>query len=264
MEKTNKLSEITDEIAVRIHNGEPGLMHDLWNAVERYVSWIANKYAKAYVAGGLVHSEKEAYDDIYNGCGYPAMCDAVKHFDPERGSFITLFTYWMRKEMRAFYGVRSRLPDAALRAQSLNVLVGDEDERELMDMIEDPSDYYEMIENRILRNEARNLIDAALREIDKDEAFVVRSRYLDGVPMSRLHETLDCSRAYVQSLERKAFASIRKGRYRDKLFEILHPGIESYFGYRGTSFHAYQNTGERATERAALDVIRIKDNYRGK
>lgn len=261
LEKTNKLITITDEIADRIYNGEPGLMHDLWNAVERYVSWIANKYSKEYAANGLASSAEEAYDDIYNGCGYPAMCDAVKQFDPKRGDFISLFTFFIRKEMRSFYGVRSMKRDPALDAKSLNVKVGEDGDLEQLDFIVDTNDYYEEVENRILQTEARRLIDAALGEINDKQAYVVRGLYLDGIPTTELSESLSCARSYVYALKKQAFASIKKGKYKDKLFEILHPGAESMYGFRGTSLQAYRDTGERATERAALELIQLKEKY---
>ena len=263
MEKTNHLSIAAEAIASRIYAGETDLMHDLWSAVERFVAWIATRYATIYTSSGLAFSEQEAFDDIYNGCGYPALCAAVEKYDPERGGFITLFLFCLRHEMRSFYGVRSQKADPILTAQSLNVKTNDDDDdRELLDFIEDDHDYFDDVERGVLQTQTRRLIDAALRELDEQQAFVIRGRYFDGITVKQLSETLDCKRSNVLTIERKAFTAIRSSRYKQPLYEALHPDIVTALSYRYTSIGAYLDTGERSTERAALEIIRLKDGKR--
>lgn len=249
-----------EELVSRIQNGEEDLMHDLWNKVEWFVSKTARKYALLYVRSSLASTEKEAYEDIYNGCGYPALCAAVRNFDPERSSFLNYLSFFLRREIRAFYGISGDKRDASFNATSLNI-VNPVYEQELINLLVDETDYSDEVESSILREELRGLLDAAISELTEKESEVIRRRYYNEETLESIAESLGVTKARVWNIENKAFRKIKSGHHSQQLYEHLYPGIEYYFGLKRTSLRAYSQTQERATEYAALRILELKDKY---
>ena len=78
-----------EELAIRVKNGDADATLLLWNAVERFIIVMAEKYSFA--------NEKAAETEDLINSGYFAVCKAAKAFEPERGTtFLTLLGYYLK------------------------------------------------------------------------------------------------------------------------------------------------------------------------
>lgn len=249
-----------EELAILIQQGETERLHDLWSQVERLGRYWANQYARTLVVSGMAYDERDAFDDLFNGCCYPAMCEAVNLYDQDKGNFVQLLSYCFKKEAAKLYGIKTTKRDAALFATSLNQPLGDgSEDLELEDLIPDPADPYEDPEHRIYLEQLHETMEAALNNLNEAQADVLRKRYHGGYSQKQIGESIGVTPQYIFNLERKAYRMIRCGKYANQLRAFLYPADYYSEGLRGSSVSAFQHTGSSATERAALRVIEKKE-----
>ena len=248
-----------EELVVRIQNGEEELMHDLWNEVEGFVRWTAKRFAPQYVQRAFASSKDEAFEDIFNGCGYPALVAAIRKYDRERGQFTTILYECIRNEIRAFYGIRGTKRDAILAAISLNEIMPGSDDQEFIDLLLDDADGIEETEDSILREQRRKMLDAVIDSLPETEAAVIWKKYYERETIHEIAEDMGCTGQSIYYIERRALRRIRNGKFRRQLWDYLYPGVEYSLGLKRTSFRTYKQTGERATEEAALSIIALKE-----
>ena len=80
-----------EQLVIRVKGGDntAGNMLELWEQNKRFISAIARKYS---AGAELEDLEQE---------GYIALCEAVQHYDPDRGmSFISYAAFWIKRRMR--------------------------------------------------------------------------------------------------------------------------------------------------------------------
>lgn len=191
------------------------------------------------------------------------MCEAVKLFDPDRGSFITIFSYCFKDEVAGMYGYKTSKRDAIMAAKSLNQPLGDgAEDLELEDMVPDPNDHYEDAERLMMLEQLHDTLDAALDELPSFSGEVLRQRYYIGMTQTEIAERTGKRHSYISEVEHKAYRQIKRGRYAPQLYQLLYPGEEYRArGLRGTGLTAFKRTGASATENAALQIITQKEKY---
>lgn len=237
-------------------------MHELWAQVERLAAWWSSRYAKRWAAIGADTNEKDTFDDLYNGCAYPAMCEAVKTFQPDNGgSFATWYYYYFQSEVAELYGYRSSKRDAFIFAKSLNQPLGDSPEdAELEDMIPDPNDYYGDAERLMMLEQLHDTLDAALDDLPGIGGEVLRQRYYKGMTQKEIGLQMGKHHSYISEVERKAYRQIKCGQHVQKLYHFLCPDEEyRSAGLRGTGLSPFRNTGSSSTETAAFRIIEQKE-----
>ena len=245
-----------EELVILIQQGQTERLHDLWSQVERLGRYWANQYARTLITSGIVYDERDAFDDLFNGCCYPAMCEAVKLYDQDKGNFVQLLSYCFKNEAAKLYGIKTTKRDAALFATSLNQPLGEgAEDLELEDLIPDPADPYEDPEHRIYLEQLHETMEAALNNLSEAQADVLRKRYHGGYSQKQIGDSLGVTQQHIFNLERKAFRMIRRGKYANQLRAFLYPADYYSEGLRGSSISAFRRTGSSATERAALRVI---------
>lgn len=251
-----------EELAILIQQGETERLNELWAQVERLAAWWSSRYARRRAAMGTDTNEQDTFDDIYNGCAYPAMCEAVKTFDPGNGgSFATWYYYYFQSEVAELYGYRSSKQDAFIFAKSLNQPLGDSlEDVELEDMIPDPNDYYEDVERIVMVGQLHEALDAALDDLPGIGGEVLRQRYYKGMTQKEIGLQMGKHHSYISEVERKAYRQIKCGQHVQKLYHFLCPdGEYRAAGLRGTGLSVFRNTGSSATENAALKIIDRKE-----
>ena len=80
-----------EQLVIRVKGGDntAGNMLELWEQNKRFISAIARKYS----AGAEMEDLEQE--------GYIALCEAVQHYDPDRGmSFIGYAAFWIKRRMR--------------------------------------------------------------------------------------------------------------------------------------------------------------------
>lgn len=249
-----------EELAVLIQNGETDKRYDLWTQVERLAACWANQYARKLTTMGAVTNEQDAVDDLFNGCGYPAMCAAVEAFDPERGNFSTLFHFYFMREARGLLGWRSTKRDAMCGAVSLNQpLSEDEGGGELQDTIVDPTDAYTDTERLIWLSQLRGTMQSALDGLPAQAADVICEHYYEQRTLKEIGQSHGMSAERARRIETKAFRCLRGSRKGGELAHFLYTdGDVRAAGLYGSGLAAFRRTGERATECTALRMLEGK------
>ena len=114
-----------EELAVLIQSGQRELLPELWQQVERFARWRADK-----LAGKLNGRCGIMAEDLYQ-CGYLALVSAVHSFCIEKeGSFLGWLDFYLKKEYAALGGwlTERQKNDPLNNAVSLDVSVDAENE----------------------------------------------------------------------------------------------------------------------------------------
>lgn len=242
----------TDEqLVTRIQAGERALLPDLWNQVEKYVRWRANRWAQAW------NSHRVEADDLYQ-CGYEAMLAAVETFQEARGaSFTSWLTYYLLTAFSVESGVRTSKRDALANAASLNTPLGDdEDGGELLDLQPDPTDNYEDVERKIYLEQLHKVLTEELDRLPKRQKNAICLRYLDGLTLMEAAEKENISFKNVQANTVAGFRRLRESRSRSRLEPLLYTERNLY---RHTGLQSWKNSGMSVEE---FEVMRLENRKR--
>lgn len=198
-----------EEIVARIQNGEMDLLETLWIQVEKLVAWKAYQLVRSI--GGRVGVE---LDDLYN-CGYLAMTEAVKTYEPGKGSFSTWLIYYVKTAFADATGYRTAKGrnDPIRSAISLSAPIGEDDDGgDLSELIADPfsSLPYAAIENRIMFEHIQKEIAAALMQIPAPLREVVQRHYIEQKTLTEVGMELGLPVNEVVNLEHKAIRAMRQ------------------------------------------------------
>lgn len=79
-----------EELVLLIQQGNPDHMGELWDQVKKFVYQKANKF---YANGAKVI--RCEVDDLTQA-GFVALTEAVKSYNPERGTFINFYTFYLK------------------------------------------------------------------------------------------------------------------------------------------------------------------------
>lgn len=204
-----------ETLAVRIKAGEKSLLPILWGRCGRTVAILAAKYRGVMGRHAFVNMED------FKQCGYFAMLEAIKAYDPEKGYKLNSYmNFKYKKQVYDMFGnVREgdrRIFPAA--AYSLNVTMeNDGHETELLDMLEDGK--AGNIEEDYERKEMRQIVRAAVGRLPELERHVIQEIYF----RERAKTEIADGRRYkdqfaVTRAEDRALRMLRK----DKALQALH------------------------------------------
>ena len=235
-----------EELVAVIQTGAPERMGELWQQVERLVSWKASRVMTALNGRGGVE-----FDDLYQS-GYPAMVAAVDSYRSEVGKFSTWFMLHLKTAFAEATGYRSNRQqrDPIHNAVSLDMpLTDDADSSDLMDIVADPAGAgrMEAVEEAIYRQQLHDALEAALEAIPEECSTVLRQRYYEGRTLSDLAEVQCVSMEMVRKRERDALRRLRSPKTACR----LRPFYDFDF-YCGTGLGAFRHTGMSIQERYLL------------
>lgn len=233
-----------EEYAMRIQAGERELIPQLWNQIERFVCWKANRVInEAALFGGV------EFMDLYQS-GFLAMCDAVERFKPENGLFITLFNLCLKTAFAEACGYRTETQkrDPLHTAARLEVPLdgGDANSDTMLDMVPDPSDAYQDADQKIWCEQLHDELETALNSLPAKQGQVLRRRFYDDLSVRECGEAMGCGAAEARKLERKARYTLRWGKASDRLRCFLELRT-NYFDNVGPA--AFIRTHESGVER---------------
>ena len=234
---------MSNEELVTVIQGGEDRMGELWQQVERLVSWKANRIMTALNGRGGVE-----FDDLYQS-GYPAMVAAVDSYKPEVGAFSTWFMLHLKTAFAEATGYRSNRQqrDPIHNAVSLDTpLTDDADSGDLMDVVADPAGAgrMEAVEEVIYRQQLHDALEEALEAIPEECGTVLRQRYYEGRTLSDLAEVQGVSMEMVRKRERDALRRLRSPKTACR----LRPFYDFDF-YCGTGLGAFRHTGMSIQER---------------
>lgn len=257
-----------EELVLLIQQGDAGRLPELWAQIEGLARHFANRYAKALTRGGIDTNAAELFDDLFYGCGWPALAAAVETFDGAAGAvFSTWYGYYFKQEVYALRGWRWRdgetvQLDAAAHATSLNVPIGDDgDGAELQDLVPDPhsADGYKDAERRIFNDQLHAALLACLDTLPAEQREAITGTYFDGLTLRKLGECDGSTAAQIRQRQVNGLQRIRRSNAcRKRLEPFSAPNAAVYSAGLCGGLQAFKTDGVRSTEQAAISLIEKK------
>lgn len=207
-----------EELVFAIKGGDTGRMPQLWEQVRRFVAMKAKQYY--YTSNELVRRRTTEEDLIQSG--YFALLKAIEYFKLETTySFISFLNMTLKTAFATEAGLRggAAAKDAPL---SLNAELDDESDSQLMDVIADinAADTEETAVESVYTEELHAVLEKALANTTDLQERVLRSLYYFGMSKAEIAETRNCTRAYIDSIEKEGLSKMRHGKYRNELLEF--------------------------------------------
>ena len=180
--------------------GDGSALLELWGSVRGYCRRHAQRW-----------SGRGADREDLTQATFLALYEAVRRFDPARGTFIAVFAFALRGAFRtAVYGGRSKRQqlDPIHAALSLDAPLGDdEDGGELADFIEDEkaAAAFEQVENKGVAEAVRNALEA-LTEAERRVLYLL---YWDNLTQAEAAQELDMTEKSLKCIEASALRHLR-------------------------------------------------------
>ncbi len=243
------MSMTNEELALEVQAGRAGY-GGLWEQVRRFIGQQAFRWFTLY--GDMCRRAGVELDDLMQ-CGFLALQDAVKAFDPARGySLLTYLGRHLQKRFREACGIRTSKRDPLNNCDSLDRPVGEEGSASLGDFLPDSSaaDEMEGVEERLYNQALHNAMAAALDTLEEKQRDTIRRRFWERDTLEAIARDAGVPRAHVRQTEAAALRTLRRGKCR-KLLSPFVEEIRSRYAYRGTGWAAWNSMRASSVERAA-------------
>lgn len=198
-----------EELALAIQAGERERLEELWEQVRRFAWWRARR-----VLGALDGSREADLDDLMQAA-FLALVAAVEYYDPEKG--VQLLTYYKATLKTAFaeatgWRTAKQQRDPMHRSDSLDQPMdwSDPDGNTLGDLVADPGNPMEAVEERLYRDWQRETIAKALDKLPADQARILRLRYWEGLTLAQVAQEYRIHLSTVRQRESKALRTLSR------------------------------------------------------
>lgn len=230
--------QTNEELATAIQSGNREAIAQLWRQNYGFIRLQAIKWAKAW--------EKRPYfdaDDLTQS-GYIALCEAVKAFRADRGSFISIFSFYLNTEFSKVAGCRTpaQLEEPLNNAISLDspAYNGEDNETTIADTIPFYDPGYEEVEEAMHKAYVSSVVKEAVNSLPEKQRKAIELHYLDGKTYAEIASDLKVADSYPGQLVKEGFRRLRCGKYAPTLSELLW-GERNF--YKHTGFITWKNTG---------------------
>lgn len=244
-----------EEYAIDIKEGRTEYITPLWENVKHLLKLHCGQWWKEYnerfVQCGVTP------EDLFQE-SYLALMDAVAAYDSSSGyKLSTYLRYPIQNRFNALLGHRSYNRTNPLNdCTSLNDLIGDEEDCELMDLTPDPNaeQPFRQAERDDYIAYWHSVLDNAMqRKLSNQQKDIVYDFYYLRLQKETIAEKRGLTLHYVQTVLRKSLDSLRRDRelyqrYRD---EIMLDGL-----YKGTGLSVFRNSGMSSVERSVETIER--------
>jgi RNA polymerase sporulation-specific sigma factor len=181
-----------EELALLAAGGDEASMHALYIAVAPLVLNFTRKYFP-FCAGTITDPE-----DLIQ-CGYFAVWEAARAFDPARGCrFTTTLQYHVQNVCWEQLGFRRK----QLETVSLSTPIDNDEDLTIEDMIEDPkANIYDYIE----LNEMQKVLREAVNSLPALQKYIIYRYYFGEATIEQIASELRRSKNTVSSMLKKAY-----------------------------------------------------------
>lgn len=189
-----RTSSSVNELAERAKQGDKSAIELLWGKTEGLACWVMRRYTRTASVdeGDLLQA------------AYFAMLKAVRAYDPERGSFSTLYVEWLRATYSLTLGLnRRRVEEVAC----LDMPVNDDGDTSMVDLIEDQNAIQP--EEQTMREDTCSDVRKAVDRLPERWGLVVQLLYFDGLSYQQCAERIGVEKRTVQDIEFKALMRMR-------------------------------------------------------
>lgn len=229
-----------EALALAIQGGQD-LYGELWEQMKRLIYQLVciayNKRAESCARAGV------ELEDLLQ-CGFLALCDAVKAYDPGKGYKLSAFIkYPLQNHINAALGRRGS-PEPLNESRSLEEPVPDAEDLTLADSIEDGSAWeaFESALNREYGRELHNVLFDCLDNLEDGQRRCIVDRYFAGMDTKGIGEREGISPAEVRRLQAKGLRALRHPDCTKRLHSFLNEYTEAK-AYQGTGFEAWKARG---------------------
>lgn len=241
-----------EEMALAIQAGDSSLILQLWEQCKGLICKEAHRWARAF------ESRPEIDVDDLIQSGYLALVDAVRRFQPEKGTFLSLLAMTLKTAFSDACNVRTEAQkrDPIKSPLRLEKPISDDDSAVLGDTVPDQRNGIEEAEEAIYNEYVTDAVHKAVDSLnDEQQRLCIDMRYFQGKTQKEISELWNVSGQYVSQVERLGLRRIREGKHIQELSEIYY-GSRDYF--RGTGLTAYRQTGTSSPERELLRKERFE------
>lgn len=239
-----------EELAQLIKNGEEREL-ELWEQVKRYALKTAYKWVKAF----KTRSDVDVDDLVIES--YIAMCEALKTYERDGGSFNTWYGYHLKNRYCAAYGLRTKrtAKDPLNDAISIHTPVEGAEDITIEDTIEDPrsAESFERVERELYNQQLHAVLCVALTAIPAQCREVIDRRYFGGHTIKDIAADLGTQASVISSRERQGLHALRRLR---SVAELR--GFSSFNYYTGTGLCAFKASGASIQEHYLFTSNRYK------
>lgn len=181
-----------EDLALMAAEGDEKSMHALYIAVAPLVLNLTSKYFPL-CAGKITDPE-----DLIQ-CGYFAVWEAARAFDPARGCrFTTTLQYYVQRICWEQLGFRRK----QLKTVPLSTPISEDEDLTIEDTIEDPrASIYEYIE----LNEMQKVIREAVNELPALQKYIIYRYYFGEATIEQIASELRKSKTTVSGMLKKAY-----------------------------------------------------------
>lgn len=240
-----------EELAVAVKRGDSSYMPALWDRMQRMIQRKAKQYRN--VLDDDFNRSVAAEDLIQSG--YFAVIESIKHFDPEKGfSFSTYLGYDLKNAFRKEAGTKTGgKRDANNYALPLDLKCGEDDDGGVIDLIEDPENQMEDIEERIFTSELHSALDEALDLLTERQRIILIRRFYQGISYGQQAENEGISK---QTVLYTAEEALEKIRHNEGIMSKLSSFLPCYDfdPMKFTGYSAWKEDGLSVQERHLIDL----------
>ncbi|MCD8087555.1 MAG: sigma-70 family RNA polymerase sigma factor [Oscillospiraceae bacterium] len=240
-----------EDLAGLLQAGEQEHIGTLWEQVRRFVYQQAGRYLASLQGYG--HGLE--LDDLAQ-CGFLAMLDAVDSFDPDKGSFLAWFGYYLQRAFAEAAGLRTSKRDALAAALSLDAPITDDGDVTLADTLEADNGAFDNTERDMWLQQLHKAMTGALERLTPKQRAIVEARHYQDRPRREIAASLGCSATSVEQQERKALGELRRSKHLTGLDQFVEEQTDYFFHVGVTRFNS---TGTSSVEEIAMQRERLRE-----
>lgn len=246
-----------EELVVLIQQGRTDLYGQLWDQVRRYIAQQARRrYVQTDGLGGV------DVDDLTQS-GFFAVVEAVKRFEPGRGSFVDILELCLRSAFSEAGGYKTSKRDPMLRYKSLDEPIDgdDPDGSTFLDILKDPCNNYEDAEQKIYVGQLRRVLDQSISELPIRQNDILYRRFVRGQTLGEVAADLGVSLERVRQMETSALRELNRRSRTNGLRQFVDQNTNFY---ARVSPRTYNTTRMSAVEVLAIHRERFSKLYKQK
>jgi RNA polymerase sigma factor (sigma-70 family) len=208
------LTTTNEELCLRIRQGEPQLLPQLWEQQESLIYWRAYRYYNS--RRGVCDASGVTVEDLKQE-GFFAVTDAVKAYDPDTGyKFTAYLNFPLKNRFKAVTGVKEHSRVEPLnRCTSLDAPLSEDNDASLADTVPDENAVrpFEAVEDNIVNDQLKAVFEDCLSSLPETERRVLRLRYYQNLSQTAAGAVLGISNDRVRDLQNKALRTLRRSAY---------------------------------------------------
>lgn len=199
-----------EEIVTLVQSGNRELLPVLWEQNQKLIKMLIVRYAKNKTLPNSVD-----LDDLFQ-CGYFALLQAVRAYKADGNyRFVTYLSYSVLNAVQDELGINRK----HFKEISYNKTVKDKsgDNVELLDLMEDSTAEYNLIEPVELTDTQRIVIEA-LERLPPVQREVISKHYLKGLTLNQIAAEKHCTVENIRQYKTAAFRTLRKDKELRELY----------------------------------------------